>query len=253
MRNKRFLIGALGLAISMLFASSAFAITNVTQTVDGVLGGKEKPKFDKKKFKKTSVKVTTTTADADNPSGMPPKANTAIITFDKKDVKFDSKAVPGCDPNAIENTSTDAALAACGSSQGRDRSRLGGAPVRRRRHAAGLRCQRDCVQPLGREGHPAALAGRRARHDGRPQGHAERHRPRRSTSRRSAAASARSPSSTPSSRPGSTSRAGARTRRSTTRASSGSTTPRPRSRRTSRSASRRRRRSTTTSWSSFRV
>ena len=117
MRNKRFLIGALGLAISMLFASSAFAITNVTQTVDGVLGGKEKPKFDKKKFKKTSVKVTTTTADADNPSGMPPKANTAIITFDKKDVKFDSKAVPGCDPNAIENTTTDAALAACGNSE----------------------------------------------------------------------------------------------------------------------------------------
>ena len=108
MRNKRFLIGALGLTISMLFASSAFAVTNVTQTVDGVLGGKEKPKFDKKKFKKTSVKVTTTTADADNPSGMPPKANTAIITFDKKDVKFDSKAVPGCDPNAIENTTTDA-------------------------------------------------------------------------------------------------------------------------------------------------
>ena len=117
MRNKRFLVGALALAISMLFASSALAVTNVTQTVDGVLGGKEKPKFDKKKFKKTSVKVTTTTADADNPSGMPPKANTAIITFDKKDVKFDSKAVPGCDPNAIENTTTDAARAACGDSE----------------------------------------------------------------------------------------------------------------------------------------
>jgi hypothetical protein len=117
MRNKRYLVGALALAISMLFASSALAITNVTQTVDGVLGGKEKPKFDKKKFKKTSVKVTTTTADADNPSGMPPKANTAIITFDKKDVKFDSKAVPGCDPNAIENTTTDAARAACGDSE----------------------------------------------------------------------------------------------------------------------------------------
>ncbi len=98
MRNKRYLVGALALAISMLFASSALAITNVTQTVDGVLGGKEKPKFDKKKFKKTSVKVTTTTADADNPSGMPPKANTAIITFDKKDVKFDYEGRPGLRP-----------------------------------------------------------------------------------------------------------------------------------------------------------
>ena len=88
MRKKRFLIGALGLAISIAFASSAAAITPV-QTIDGVLGGKEKPKFDKKKFKKTSVKVTTTTADADNPTGMPPKAINAKITFDKKDVKFD--------------------------------------------------------------------------------------------------------------------------------------------------------------------
>ena len=177
MRNKRYLVGALALAVSMLFASSALAITNVTQTVDGVLGGKEKPKFDKKKFKKTSVKVTTTTADADNPSGMPPKANTAIITFDKKDIKFDSKAVPGCDPNAIENTTTDAARAACGDSEVGDGSRLGGASVRRRRHPAGLRCQRGRVQPRGRQGHPAALPRRRAGHDGRPQGHAQRRRP----------------------------------------------------------------------------
>jgi hypothetical protein len=48
---------------------------------------------------------------------MPPKATNAKIVFDKKDVKFDTKAVPGCDPNAIENTTTQAALSACGSSK----------------------------------------------------------------------------------------------------------------------------------------
>jgi hypothetical protein len=117
MRRKRYLIAAaLGLTITAVAATGAVGLTP-TQTIDGVLGGKTTPKFDKKKFKKTSVKVTTTTSDADNPSGMPPKATNAKIVFDKKDIKFDTKAVPGCDPNSIENTTTDAALAACGSSE----------------------------------------------------------------------------------------------------------------------------------------
>lgn len=117
MRRKRYLIAAaLGLTITAVAATGAVGLTP-TQTIDGVLGGKTTPKFDKKKFKATSVKVTTTTTDADNPSGMPPKATNAKIVFDKKDIKFDTKAVPGCDPNAIENTTTQAALSACGSSK----------------------------------------------------------------------------------------------------------------------------------------
>ena len=100
-------------AIPVASAVAAPAI----QTIDGVLGGKATPKFDKKKFKKTSVEVTTTTSDADNPGGMPPKATKADIKFDKKDVKFNTKAAKGCDPNAIENTSTEAALSACGSAK----------------------------------------------------------------------------------------------------------------------------------------
>jgi hypothetical protein len=117
MRKKRFLIVPFaGLAITAAVAATAISAP-ATQTIDGVLGGKETPKFDKKKFKKTSVKVTTTTSDAANPSGMPPKATNAKIVFDKKDVKFNTKSVPGCDPNAIENTTTDAALAACGKSK----------------------------------------------------------------------------------------------------------------------------------------
>ena len=115
MRNKRWMIVALGSTIALAFASTAISAPAV-QTIDATLGGKTTPKFDKKKFKGTSVEVTTTTADQANPSGMPPKATQAVIQFDKKDVKFDPKAVPGCDPNAIENTTTDAAKAACGSS-----------------------------------------------------------------------------------------------------------------------------------------
>jgi hypothetical protein len=117
MRNKRYLIAAtLGLVITAVAATSAIGLTP-TQTIDGVLGGKETPKFDKKKFKATSVKLTTATSDADNPSGMPPKATNAKIVLDKKDIKFNTKAVPGCDPNAIENTTTQAALAACSKSK----------------------------------------------------------------------------------------------------------------------------------------
>jgi hypothetical protein len=116
MRKKLFLGGAMALAVFGITAGSAIALTPV-QTIDGELGGKATPKFDKKKFKKTSVEVTTTTSDADNPAGMPPKATKAEVKFDKKDVKFDTKAAKTCDPNAIENTTTDAALSACGSAK----------------------------------------------------------------------------------------------------------------------------------------
>ena len=116
MRKKLFLGSALTLAVFGITAGSAMALTPV-QTIDGELGGKATPKFDKKKFKKTSVEVTTTTSDADNPTGMPPKAIKAEIKFDKKDMKFDTKAAKGCDPNAIENTTTEAALSACGSAK----------------------------------------------------------------------------------------------------------------------------------------
>ena len=116
MRRNLFRVGALSLAVFGLTAASASAITP-TQTIVGEVGGKATPKFDKKKFKATSVEVTTETADADNPAGMPPKATKGLVKFDKQDVKFNTKAVPGCDPNTIENTSTQTALASCGSSK----------------------------------------------------------------------------------------------------------------------------------------
>jgi hypothetical protein len=112
--RKRYLIGACVLATAVLVPSTAFGAASAIQTIEAELGGKTKTKFDKKKFKKTSFDVETTTADAANPSGMPPKAGRALITFDKKDVKFNPKAVPGCANTQIAGTTTAAALAACG-------------------------------------------------------------------------------------------------------------------------------------------
>ena len=92
---------------------SAFAKTGVI-TIDGQVGGKQKPTFDKKKFKPTNIKIDTTTADADDPSALPPKVNQSVVKFDSKDIRFDHTAVPGCDPSQIATATTEDAIAACG-------------------------------------------------------------------------------------------------------------------------------------------
>ena len=120
-------------------------------TVDGVIGGKEKPKFDKKKFKATRSGQTTT-IDPDNPAGLPPKANQAVIDYDKKDVKFDPDAVPGCKPSQIAGTTTEAALRGLRRRQGRDGTRGRQPALRRRRHSAGLPCRGHGVQQRRPEG-----------------------------------------------------------------------------------------------------
>jgi hypothetical protein len=117
MRSKRFLIGACAVAASIAIPSTAFGAAAAIQTIDGQVGGKETPKFDKKKFKATKIYVKTTTADAASATAMPPKASRAVIVFDKKSIKFDPDAAPGCAQSSIANTTTDAAKAACGSAQ----------------------------------------------------------------------------------------------------------------------------------------
>jgi hypothetical protein len=116
MRRKFLLAVAAVVAVTVAVVGTAIGAPAV-QTIEGELGGKTTPKFDKKEFKKTSINVITTVEDGANPAGIPPKATQAVIKFDKKDVKFDQKAVPGCDPNSIENTTTQAALATCGQSK----------------------------------------------------------------------------------------------------------------------------------------
>jgi hypothetical protein len=117
MRNKRF-IGVLAVAGALAVGITGVAIgAPAVQTIDVIVGGKAKPALPKKEFKKTSIDVTTTTTDAANPAGVPPKTEKAVIKFDPKDIKFNTKAAPKCDPNAIENTTVAAADAACGQAE----------------------------------------------------------------------------------------------------------------------------------------
>lgn len=112
MRRMSLRIAGLALVAGFAITGSAVAKTAVI-TVDGQVGGKETPKFDKKKFKGTGIVVNTTTADAENPAGLPPKVTQSVVEFDKKNVRFDPDAVPGCDPSQIAGTTTEEAIAAC--------------------------------------------------------------------------------------------------------------------------------------------
>ena len=116
MRLKHLIGCGLCLAVAVVPASAAIGAT-ATQTIDSQLGGKETPKFDKKTFKKTSIFVETTTTDSQDPSAVPPKATSATIKFDSKDVKFDTKAVPGCSASQLSGTTTQDAVAACGNAK----------------------------------------------------------------------------------------------------------------------------------------
>ena len=106
MRRMSFGIASLALVASLAVAGNAFAKTGVI-TIDGQVGGKQKPTFDKKKFKPTRIKIDTTTADADDPSALPPKVNQSVVKFDSKDIRFDHTAVPGCDPSQIATATTE--------------------------------------------------------------------------------------------------------------------------------------------------
>ena len=112
----RWTIAAAALVGGLALSGVALAAT-ATITIDGHVGGKEKPKFDRKKFKPTTIDIDTTTADSANPAAIPPKVVQTVVDFDSKDVKFDHKAVPGCDPSQISSVTTEEAKAICGDAQ----------------------------------------------------------------------------------------------------------------------------------------
>ncbi len=113
MRRMGYVVASLVLTASLAVAASALAKTGVI-TIDGQVGGKQKPKFDKKKFKPTNIKIDTTTADADDPNALPPKVYQSVVKFDHKNIRFNHKAVPGCEASQIATATTEDALAACG-------------------------------------------------------------------------------------------------------------------------------------------
>jgi len=116
MRKLLLTIGAVGTATLAIGAGTALGATAVV-TVDGQMTGKETPKLDKKKFKPTSITVSTTTLDAADPAALPPKPTQAVITYDKKNVRFNSDAAPTCEPSQIAGTTTEGAIEACGDAQ----------------------------------------------------------------------------------------------------------------------------------------
>ena len=113
MRRMGYVVASLVLTASLTVAASALAKTAVI-TFDGQVGGKQKRKFDKKKFKPTNIKLDPTTTDADNPDGLPPKVYQSVVKFDHKNIRFNHKAVPGCEASQIATATTEDALAACG-------------------------------------------------------------------------------------------------------------------------------------------
>ena len=105
---RKYLIGALALALSLAVAGSVIAAT-ATQTIDGKISPSKLPK---KKFKNATINVTTATSDADNPSGIPPKAVRAQVDF-PSNVRFKTTKVPQC-TDSLENTDRETAIGLCG-------------------------------------------------------------------------------------------------------------------------------------------
>ena len=57
--------------------------------------------------------------DADDPAALPPKVYQSVVKFIDKNIRFNYKAVPGCEPSQIATATTEDALAACGDAEGR--------------------------------------------------------------------------------------------------------------------------------------
>ncbi len=113
MRKRGYLIGALVLSTAITGVTGAVAATRqLNQTVVGDVAPSKLPKI---KRRSIALHVRTATADALNPSLVPPTANHAYIDFDN-DGKIYPGAVPQCPLSSISGKSTADARAACSSS-----------------------------------------------------------------------------------------------------------------------------------------
>jgi hypothetical protein len=81
-----------------------------TQTVDVVLVPK---KLSKTALTPATLKVTTKTGTTTAANGVPSPATQATVDFDKS-AKLFTKGIPTCAAAQLQNTTTEAALAACG-------------------------------------------------------------------------------------------------------------------------------------------
>lgn len=84
-----------------------------TQSIDSVISPK---KLSKTKLTPATLKVTTLTTSATNPSGVPSPAIHATIDFDKNAALF-TKGLPTCNPAKVTGKSTEEAERACKSAK----------------------------------------------------------------------------------------------------------------------------------------
>lgn len=103
---------AIGLAAAITITSAAGAAPAV-QTMEAEV----KPsKLPKKEYGNVGLTVTVAATDAANPAGLPPKATNARILFDD-DGRIRPQGIPTCTQEQLINTTTQAALEACGSAK----------------------------------------------------------------------------------------------------------------------------------------
>lgn len=117
MRKRPFLTVGLAAAVATAIAASVAIAGPVvagkdgnTQAIDVVLSPK---KLSKSALSPVALKVTTNTTTATAASGVPVPAVRAVLDFDKN-AKLFTKGIPVCTAAKLQNTSTEAALKACG-------------------------------------------------------------------------------------------------------------------------------------------
>jgi hypothetical protein len=114
-RRPTLIVGLAVAAAAAIAATAAFAGPVVsgkdgnTQSIDSVISPK---RLSKTQFTPAALKVTTATASTTAANGVPSPATHAVIDFDRN-AKLFTKGIPTCDPAKLQNTSTEAALAAC--------------------------------------------------------------------------------------------------------------------------------------------
>jgi hypothetical protein len=117
MRKRPTSIAGLAVAVAAAIAASvAVAGPTVggsdgnTQAIDVKLSPQ---RLSKTALTPVALKVTTKTSTTTAANGVPVPAVQAVVDFDKNTRLF-TKGIPTCDPAQLQNTSTEAALAACG-------------------------------------------------------------------------------------------------------------------------------------------
>jgi hypothetical protein len=111
--------GLAAIATTAVIASVAVAGPVVTgkdgntQSIDVLISPK---KLSKTQLTPASLKVTTRTTTTTAPNGVPSPAVQATVDFDKN-AKLFTKGIPTCSASKLQNTSTEAALQACGSAK----------------------------------------------------------------------------------------------------------------------------------------